>query len=595
MQENKTFFVWILAFAGMTEIFRRFPMYRFVLLFVALSLTTFAADTSQRDWKDASGKTIAKGEFVAIMDGKVCIQTADGLGKQIPMGSLSPEDQKFAKAAGGDDLGTIEGTLETETIGMSIQDQKKKIDAAPAKKEPAKSAKSANSDLDITENDVIAESGGGSSGDIQAKVKDEKDKFAGLKRVVMFDFESLWDKNRASDYGRIMGNMFWLKLNRDKGFVIPESMIDVRNTCETFDIHPNPDTPMDKMKEIVTKTFIADIGIWGKIERVDEDVMEIYDFWMKVVDFSVDRPRVIYEVNNVRTDAVAEVTGIYVRNAIEKLYDKKKRSAEEQQQIEENWAKNPNLMEGGDFEKVKNGIPVGWETRCAQHREPIGRLVKRVQDEANPSNHYLHTEFDAGIGEGFGLMYYCKPFPIDEGATYRLEYRYRLSKGVNCIVFVKCYDVIDTSFKPTADALKEGFTDKLGQQTREIYRNQQNHQQYPISGGPNPKEIANAGKWVNYTEEFTPRHTRFSPKLGRVMLYGFVTAGSIDYDDFVLKKIKDADPAELKAKVDRHSLDSKVTMKEMEENERRASEAVQDMKKERRDGPSEKKTKTKLK
>ncbi len=570
-------------------------MFRFIVLFFLLSLSTLslstpAAEPVQRDWKDAAGKTIAKGEFVAIMDGKVCIQMPDGLGKKIPLENLSAEDQKFAKAAGGEDLSTIEGTLEPETIGMSIQDQKKKVDAAPVRPQPAKPA---NPDLDIKGNDVIAEAGDNSSGDIQVKAKDEKDKYAGQKRVVMFDFESLWDKNRASDYGGIMGDMFWKKLNREKGFIIPESMIDVRNTCEMSDIHPNPDTPLEKMKEIVTKTFNADIGIWGKIERVDEDVMEIYDFWMKVVDFSVDPPRVVYEVNQARTEAVAEVTGIYVRNAIEKLYDKKARSAEEKKQIEENWAKNTNLLEGGDFEKVQSvgGItaPVGWETRCAQHREPIGRLVKRVSDEGKAGNHYLHTEFDAGIGEGFGLMYYSKPFPVEEGATYRIEYRYRLSKGVNCIVFVKCYDVIDTNFKPTADALKEGFTDKIGRQTREVYRSQQNHQQYPIAGGPNPKEIANAGNWVQYTEEFTPRHTRFSPKLGRVMLYGFVTAGSIDYDDFVLKKIKDADPAEQRAKIERHSLDSKVTIKEMEDNERRGVEAKDDMKQERRDGPSEKK------
>ena len=321
--------------------------------------------------------------------------------------------------------------------------------------------------------------------------------------------------------------------------------------------------------------------------------MEIYDFGMKIVDFSVDPPKTIYQVDNTRTEAVAEVTRIYVRQAMEKLYGKQARTMEENAKMEENWKNNSNLIIGGDFEKVENGIPVGWETRCAQHRESIGRLVRVVRDPDNTNNHYLHTEFDDDIATGFGLMYYSKPFLVEEGATYRLDYRYRLSKGVNCIVFVKCYDVIDTNFRPTANALKEGFTDKIGQQTREIYRNQQNHQQYPISGPPNEKEIANAGKWVQYSEEFTPRHTRFSPKLGRIMLYGFFTAGTIDYDDFVLKKIKDADPAELKAKVERHSLNSKVTLKEMEENERRADEARGKMQKERRDGPGEDKTKLK--
>ena len=78
------------------------------------------------------------------------------------------------------------------------------------------------------------------------------------------------------------------------------------------------------------------------------------------------------------------------------------------------------------------------------------------------------------------------------------------------------------------------------------------------------------------------------------MLYGFHTAGTIDYDDFVLKKVKDADPEELRAKILRHSLDSKVTLKDMEENERRGAETRQRIQQELRDGPGEDKTKTKL-
>ena len=560
-------------------------MFRTVIAFFALAPAVIAAEFPLRDWKDASGKTIARGEFVAIMDGNVCLQTPEGLGKRIPLESLSTEDQKYAKDVGGKDIGTIEGTLQTETIGMTLQERKQQGAAV----QPVKAA---NPDVDIMDNDVIAEAAD-AVGDIQVKVKDESGKYAGQKRVVMFDFESLWDADQGSRYGQIMGNMFWMKINREKGFIIPASMIDVRSLCATLNIRPNPDTPLDVMREIVTKTFNADIGIWGKIERVDREVMEIYDFWMKVVDFSGDSPRTIYQVDRTRTDAVAEITGIYVRHAMEKLYNKQARTAAENAQIEENWKNNPNLIVGGDFERVQNGVPLGWEARCAQHREPIGRLVKVVRDPDNAGNHYLHTVFDAEIAEGFGLMYYSKPFPVEEGATYRLEYRYRLAKGVNCIVFVKCYDVIDTSFRPTANSLQEGFTDRIGQQTREVYRNQQNHMQYPIGAPPNEKEIANAGRWVQHSEEFTPRHTRFSPKLGRVMLYGYHTAGTIDYDDFVLKKIKEADPAELRAKILRHSLDSKVTLKDMEENERRADEARDRMLQERRDGSGEDKTKLK--
>ncbi|MDR3198307.1 MAG: hypothetical protein LBU34_10615 [Planctomycetaceae bacterium] len=562
----------------------------FLLLFYGF---TYAADSAQREWKDVSGKVLAKGEFISLSDGDVCIMTPEGTGKTIPFEKLSAEDQKFVKN-NGEDLSNIKGTLpEPEEIGTQ-KPREHQTPQTSAPKIPALQSLTLsdiqrtqpNSDLDIIGNDVITETEDGDEarGDIQVKVKDEKEKYAEQKRVVMFDFESLWDAELPTDYGGIMGNMFWMKLNREKGFIIPESMIDVRNICETYKIKPNPDTPLEKMKEYVTKIFNADIGIWGKIERVDKDVMEIYDFWLKVADFSVDPPKIIYEVNQVRTEAVAEVTGIYVRAAIEKLYNKQARTAAEKAEMETNWAKNPNLMEGGDFEKVSNNIPVGWENRCAQHREPIGRLVKRVKDPNQPENHFLHTEFDTEIAEGFGLMYYSKPFPIEDAAMYRIDYRIRKSKDVKAIVFIKCYDTIDTKFKPTADALKEGFTDKLGQQTREVYRSQQNHwsQDHP-------------NEWIQHSQEFTPRHTKYSPKFGRVMIFGYYTAGSVDYDDFVLKKVKNADQEELSTKIKRHSLDTKVTLQEMEENERRGLEATKGMKHERKENPSEQKNKTKIK
>ena len=552
-------------------------MLRTFVIFLFLASTISAAD---RDWKDATGKTIAKGEFVAIMDGKVCIQTPEGLGRQIPIESLSAADQQFAREAGGEDLGTIEGTLDTEMICMSLQDTKKKQEMVAAKPKPA------NPDLDITENDVIAEVSD-ARGDIQVKVRDESDLYAEKKRVVMFDFESLWDADQESRYGQIMGNMFWMKINRENRikveFVIPDSMISVRNVCTMLGFRPNPDTPLDDMKEIVTKTFNSDIGIWGKIERVDRDVLEIYDFWLKVVDFSFDPPKIIYQVDRTRTDAIAEVTGIYVRQAMEKLYDKQARTKEENAKIEENWVKNPNLVIGGDFESVQRGIPVGWETHCAQHREPIGRLVRRIVDPDDPKNHILHTEFDAGIAEGFGLMYYSKPFPIEETATYRLQIRFKRTAAAHPILFVKCYDTIDTTFRTGPDAFKEGFDDKSGQQTREVYRSQQMLYHYPY------------GQWYTHTEDFTPRHTRFSPKLGRIMLYGYHGAGVIQYDDIIVKKIKEPDAEELRAKVLRHSLGTKVTLKEMEENERRGADTRDNIQKELRDGPAEDKTKTKLK
>jgi hypothetical protein len=99
-------------------------------------------------------------------------------------------------------------------------------------------------------------------------------------------------------------------------------------------------------------------------------------------------------------------------------------------------------------------------------------------------------------------------------------------------------------------------------QRREVYRSQQN-----LKGPQNT--------WNTQTEDFTPTHTKYSPKWGRVMLYAYLHAGVVDFDDVVVKQIFPPPPNEPKErnKEPRQSLGTRVTIKEMEENERRSNEA----------------------
>jgi len=55
------------------------------------------------------------------------------------------------------------------------------------------------------------------------------------------------------------------------------------------------------------------------------------------------------------------------------------------------------------------------------------------------------------------------------------------------------------------------------------------------------------------------------------MLYAYITAGVIEFDDVVVKEILPASPGE-QAKTRRHSKESKITIREMEDNERRSKE-----------------------
>ena len=57
------------------------------------------------------------------------------------------------------------------------------------------------------------------------------------------------------------------------------------------------------------------------------------------------------------------------------------------------------------------------------------------------------------------------------------------------------------------------------------------------------------------------------------MLYAYLGAGVVEFDDVVIKQIVPASPGESVNKVRRPSKETKVTTKEIEEEERRDKEA----------------------
>lgn len=378
------------------------------------------------------------------------------------------------------------------------------------------------------------------------------------KVVVPFDFVSKFDNGR---YGEMVGDLVAKKLEREGGFAVPE-MTDVRDLCSTNNIKLTPDTPLDKVKEVVRGTFDADIAIWGSIERVE---LEIYDLVIKCVDFtSGPEPKVIYE-KTARTKSAGEISHLYVKEMLAKLYERGEQGPKPADQLAEaNWAKNPNRVKGGDFERGSGGVPLGWESRAGQQREPLGRAVTWIPEVGNTKNHVIRFTLDRAVAESTGVMYYSDFFPVTEGATYRFQVRYR-TNGPSPKVFIKCYDEMGSeykeNYKPAAARSTSGRKEYVPEegQRREVYRSQQN-----LKGGKNV--------WNVQTEDFTPRHTKYSPKWGRVMLYAYLSPGVIEWDDVVIKEIIPASPGDQK-KVLRHSTDTKVTLEEMNENEARGKEA----------------------
>jgi hypothetical protein len=336
-------------------------------------------------------------------------------------------------------------------------------------------------------------------------------------------------------------------------------MVDVRDTMASKRIELGPDTPLAKVQKIVQEDFEADVGVWGSVERVPGNEWDVYDLKIRCVDFSTPKPTVIYQVD-ARTKAVSEIPHLYVKAMLDKLYGRQPGGPPPVNELAEaNWKKNPNLVAGGDFETAKGGVPRGWESRGGQLREPLGNLVRWLPEAGKPTNHVIRLTFDKELGDSFGVMYYSDFFPVEEGATYRFQCRWR-TNGPAAKVFVKCIDVPPSEYRaePEGRPAATSQADPHSDHRREVYRSQQN-----LKGEKNV--------WNTQTGDFTPRHTRYTPRWGRVMLYGYLGAGAVEFDDVVVKQILPASPGDL-VKQPRQSLESGVTVEEMGENERRGND-----------------------
>jgi len=488
-----------------------------------------------RTWTDASGNPLARGEFVSLMDGNVCLQKQDGTAAVIPLANLSQADRDFVASVAPED-------------------------AAP---DSASGALDAGPEVEVEEAaDEAPGAGAGAlaTGEAAGPKPEPREHDASRRQkvVIPFDFESKFDEGR---YGQMVADSIWKKLDREGGFLIPDSMSDVRDLCTTNHREITPTTPLAHIAEVVRGDFDADVGIWGSVERAPEAEWEIYDLVIKCVDFSEPAPQVVYEVS-ARTKSVSEIPHLYVQQMLDKLYERRPGGPPPVDQLaEENWKKNPNLVEGGDFQKGAGGAPTGWdkgwEGGFVDQYEPLGNVVQWIPEAGNPTNRVIRITMDQGLADSTGVPYYSKAFPIEDGAKYRFQCRWR-SNGPSMKVFIKCYDQMATTYAP-GSAGSKGARAPDTSQLRECYRSQQN-----LYG---PKNT-----WNTQTQDFTPEHTKYTPRWGRVMLYAYHPAGVAEFDDVVLKQIVPASPGET-AKNRRHSMESDVTIKDMEDNESRGAEA----------------------
>jgi len=308
----------------------------------------------------------------------------------------------------------------------------------------------------------------------------------------------------------------------------------VRDWSQRTKMAPSPETPLERMKQIVREDFGADLAIWGSVERVAGEALDVYDVSIRVADFTADPPRMIYETK-ARTKTVSEIPHLYVRAALDRLQERTAaKPREPDPAAEQRWREAKNLVRG-DFEQGSPN-PVGWD--------PLGKGISlvTVRGDGESSNRVLRFTIPEDVAATTGVLFYSEFFPVEEGATYRLSTRWRTT-GSAVKIFVKCYDELSTKFPEQKGQV-------VSSDRREVYRSQQN-----LQGA--------ARQWNVHTEDFTPKHTQFTPRWGRVMLYGYWPQGTVEFDDVIVKQIvppsTDRGP-----KVRRPSSETKVLSEEIE-------------------------------
>ncbi len=329
--------------------------------------------------------------------------------------------------------------------------------------------------------------------------------------VIPFDFVSRFDGGKM---GRKVGELFWARLRKRGRFIIPESMLDVRDTLASQGIRLRADMGPKDLQRIVQELFGGHIAIWGSVERVPGARYDVYDLEIWIVDYRPGQPRVVYH-KKARTKTVSEIPHVYVPAALDALYGTKTPRRDRPVPVPQysEGQLGPNLVRGS-FESGGRH-PAGWD--------PLPKHVLWLR-HTDGSGRFIRFDIPEPVAATSGVLYYSELFPVKEGQKYWFRVRWR-SFGPTPKVFVKCYDALPTRFTTRRNERRlrvPGIPSDY--ELREVYRAQMN-----LKG---PK-----GRWNVHVEEFTPRHSKYHPRWGRVMLYGYWPKGKLDWDDVEVRVV----------------------------------------------------------
>jgi len=328
----------------------------------------------------------------------------------------------------------------------------------------------------------------------------EKEPAEGKPVIVVFDFVSAYDGDRV---GKFVGKNLWAKFDRTGKCSMVErddlvAGVEQAKFVAGFDMKP-----ADIVKFAAEK-FGATHAVWGKVEQAGGEGLKVSARAAAVEDKG---EKLLVDMNmEIKNQYVVQLA---TKEVVRLFFKGRKATPDVGPDEEKRWLTAPNLVKNPSFE-LGADHPQFWE--------PFGKSYHQggVSWVASPEGKgkCIKFQMDGGVAGGPGVGYYGDPISIKDGTIYRFSVRVR-ADGPTVKIFLKHYKLF-----PPGPNEKEG-------QWRETRRAPLN-----CKGGER-------GKWKTYTRDFRPhRNDKHDPSITRVELYAYHPAGTVYFDDVVMKKLK---------------------------------------------------------
>ena len=303
---------------------------------------------------------------------------------------------------------------------------------------------------------------------------------------------------------------------RQGGFVIPESVQDVRDWSQRARMLRGPTRRWRRWRRSSARTRPAISASGARSSAWPGNETDVYDLWIHVVDFSTEPAADHLPEKGPDEDRQRHPPRLRQGSARPALRPGRAGRHGPGPEAARAVEKAPNLVKG-DFEQGRRRTP-----RLGPLPHDVTWVAEKAEGAATEEpRHPLHHERRRRRNDGRALLQRLLPRRggRDLSLPVPLEDHGLGGQGVHQVLRRVLHRV------PARPTRRRGPTER-----REVYRSQQN-----LAGSP--------GVWNVQTEDFTPQHTQYTPRWGRVMLYAYWPAGTVEWDDVVVKQVAPRRPA----------------------------------------------------